>query len=214
MFSTTTEPFYCDYQCDSRSISVLGHTEYSTNDYNFISNCTSYQHSSTLIYPQEPMANTTKILINPFFGSHSTNQTSESLSEVENKCPTLIEQQEKSSIPSRHRNRSPPSNRQVITSSKKKSQERQKRKAQRTKFIQEKELIFKRQSSLLSSKHKHSRSSSDRSENKKEKLKRLYKEYSNEDIDKQCKPLLLKEYYDLYQYAFDKYYRRFIDDQY
>ncbi|CAF3477538.1 unnamed protein product, partial [Rotaria sp. Silwood2] len=58
-----------------------------------VSDYISYQPSSTFIYPQEPMVSTAKILINPFFRTHSTNQTSESLSEIDNKCPTLIEQQ-------------------------------------------------------------------------------------------------------------------------
>ncbi|CAF4610739.1 unnamed protein product, partial [Rotaria sp. Silwood2] len=93
MFSTTTEQLYYGYQYDSRSIAILEQTQYSTNDYNFVSDYISYQPSSTFIYPQEPMVSTAKILINPFFRTHSTNQTSESLSEIDNKCPTLIEQQ-------------------------------------------------------------------------------------------------------------------------
>jgi hypothetical protein len=110
---------------------------------------------------------------------------------------------------SRSRSRSLSSDRQVIISSNKKSPEHLFRKSQREKFIQQKELIFKRQSSLLFSKSKHRRSSSDRWEHKEEKLKRLYKEYSDEDSYKHWNPLLLEECFELCQYALDKYHETY-----
>jgi hypothetical protein len=147
---------------------------------------------------QEPMVSTIKIHINPFFQSNQMNKLS---SEVKQREPNL------SSSSSRSRTRSSSTDRQVIISSTKTRQEHRNRKAQREKFIREKELIFKRQSSSISkSKHDH-HLSSDRKESKEDKLKRLYNQYSDEDMFKNWKPLLLNDCFDLYQYAFEKYYR-------
>ncbi len=121
----------------------------------------------------------------------------------------MIEHQQHDSSLDRSRSRSLSSDGQVIITPNKKRPEHLFRKLQREKFIQEKELIFKRQSSLLFSKSKHRRSSSDRWEHKEEKLKRLYKEYSDEDSYKHWNPLLLEECFELCQYALDKYHETY-----
>jgi len=223
MFSTTNEQFYHDYQYNPTPIPILNYPNYSTNNHDSSSiifnfniffivylflvtdNYIPYQSSSLLIPSQEPMVSTIKIHINPFFRLHSSNQTNQLSSEIEQKHNSLLS--------SRNRSRSPPINRQVKISSNKKRQERQYRKAQRKKFIQEKELIFKNRSSFLFTKSKHYPSSPDRWEHKEEKLQRLYKQYSNEDTFKQWKPLLLKDCFELYQHAFDKYYGKSIDNK-
>jgi multidrug efflux pump subunit AcrB len=214
MFSSTSEQFFSDYQYNPTPLSILNYTDYSNNNYNssfiiffyfkifiivYLFLVSSYQPSSSLIPLQDQTVSTIKIHINPFFRPHSSNQTNESLSEIKQ------QQQHNSSVSSRNRSRSrsPPTDRQLIISSNKKKENRQNRKAQRKKFRQEKELMCKKQ---LSTKSKHSRSSPDRWEHKDEKLKRLYKKYSNEDPFTQWKPLLLKDCFELYEYAFEKYY--------
>jgi hypothetical protein len=71
--------------------------------------------------------------------------------------------------------------------------------------------MFKRKSLLLS-KPKHHRSTPDRWEHKDEQLHRLYEEYSTEDTYKQWKPLLLKQCFELYRYAFDKHHGISVDN--
>jgi len=186
-----------------------------------------YQPSSSLIPLQEQTVSTIKIHVNPFFRLHSSNRTNESSSEIkqeqQNNPSTEIEQQQNnpspeikqqqkqhnSSLSSRSRSRSPPINRKVNKSSNKKRQERRNRAARREKFRKEKELIFKKQSSTKSKQHP---SSPYRWEHKEEKLERLYKEYSSEDAFKEWKPLVLKDCFELYEYAFEKYYQTSKDD--
>ncbi len=146
---------------------------------------------------QEQIVSTIKIHINPYFKPHSLNQIHESSSSEINQQS----EHNSSSSPSR----SSSIDRQVTKSSNKKRRKRQNRKVRREKFIQQKELIFKNRSSLFS-KSKQLRSSPDRWEHKEEKLARLYKQYSTEETFKHWKPLLLKDCFELYEYAFKKHY--------
>ncbi|CAF1289260.1 unnamed protein product [Adineta steineri] len=100
-----------------------------------------------LLYSQEPTVNTIKIYINPFFKPRSSHHTSELSTEIKQPQHNL-------SKSSRSQSSSLSSDRQVITSSNKESERYQRRKL----------------------KSKHRRASIDRSEKKKDKLKRLYKE--------------------------------------
>jgi hypothetical protein len=194
MFPSTTEQFYLGYQ--DNSTLTFNYSTYSTNDYNceivffkflsilYLFLVSNDQTQSSLIIPHEQIIPTNKIYFNPFFKPRSLNPINE-LSPLKN------------------RSRSPSSDRKVIISSGNKLKRRQIRKEQREKLIQEKELLSKKQSALIL-KHKRRRSSPDRWEHKVDKLKLLYTEYSSEDIYKQWKPLILKECFELYQYAFDK----------
>ncbi|CAF4197647.1 unnamed protein product [Adineta steineri] len=103
------------------------------------------------------------------------------------KTSTEIEQsQHNLSVSSRSQSSSLSSDRQVITSSNKKSKV----------VIQRKQL-----------KLKHRRASIDRSDKKKDKLKRLYKEYSDENLYEHWKLLRTQQCSELYQYALDKYHQ-------
>jgi hypothetical protein len=148
---------------------------------------------------RESMVRTIKIHINSLFPS---NQMNESSSEMNRR-----EHNSSSSSSSRNRSRSPSTDRRVIISSTKTRQEHHDRKVQREKYIREKELIFKRQSSSICKSKDHHHSSSNRSESKEGKLKRLYNQYSDEDMFKHWKPLLLNDCFELYRYAFEKYHR-------
>lgn len=174
-----------------------------------------YQPVSPFIYPQEQISSTIKIHINPFFRPRLSNSTSESSSGIEKDGSSFIKEQHNSSFSSRSRSRSrsrsPVPDRQLPLSLERKRQGRQFRKAQRQKFLEAKQLMFKRQSSLIS-KPKHRDSTPERWEHKDEELHRLYKEYSSEDTSKQWKPLLLGKCFELYRYAFDKYHKTSLDD--
>ncbi|CAF0977423.1 unnamed protein product [Adineta steineri] len=154
-------------------------------NYQYDANSTSILNYSTnnynlsnndLLYSQEPTVNTIKIHINPFFKPRSLYHTSESSIEIEQPQHNL-------SVSSQSQSRSLSSDRQVITSSNKESERYQRRKL----------------------KSKHRRTSIDRSEKKKDKLKRLYKEYSDENLYEHWKPLRTQQCSELYQYALDKY---------
>ncbi|CAF4292033.1 unnamed protein product [Adineta steineri] len=144
-------------------------------NYQHNANSTSILNYSTNSYNQ-PTANTIKIHINPFFKPRSSYHTSESSTEIE-------QPQHKLSVYSRSQSSSSSSDRQVITSTNKESERCQRRKL----------------------KSKHRRTSIDRSEKKKDKLKRLYKEYSDENLYEHWKPLRTQQCSELYQYALDKY---------
>ncbi|CAF1179864.1 unnamed protein product [Adineta steineri] len=131
------------------------------------------------LYSQEPTVNTTNILINPFFKPRSSQHTSESSTEIEQPQHNL-------SVYSQSQSSSLSSDRHVITSSNKEAKL----------VIQKKPL-----------KSKHRRASIDRSDKKKDKLKRLYKEYSDENLYEHWKPLRTQQCSELYQYALDKYHQ-------
>ncbi|CAF4330245.1 unnamed protein product [Rotaria magnacalcarata] len=219
MLSRTIIPIPYDYQYNSSSVSMFDYYQTPKDDYycklsssnfeTFInidyflvgSDYTSHQPSSTFIDLPEPK--TVKILINPFFRPKSTNRTSESSSEIE-------QHKQNTTKSARDRTRSPPSSdRKVIVCSNKIQHGREKRKGKKEQFMEEKKLLFEKQSSSpSSSKRKHYRSTSDRCEHKNDKLKRLYKQYSDEDQYTKWKPLLLEECSALYKYANDKYHRK------
>ncbi|CAF4179481.1 unnamed protein product [Rotaria socialis] len=217
MLPRTIIPIPCDYQYNSSSVSMFDYYQTPTDDYHcrlissnfetFInidyllvgSDYPSYQPSSTLIDLPEPK--TVKILINPFFRPKTTNRTSESSPEIE-------PHKQNTTKSARDRTRSPPSSdRKVIVCSNKMQYGREKRKGKKEQFMEEKKLLFEKQSSS-SSKRKHYRSTSDRREHKNDKLKLLYKQYSDEDQYTKWKPLLLEECLALYKYANDKYHRK------
>ncbi|CAF1231095.1 unnamed protein product [Adineta steineri] len=131
------------------------------------------------LYSQEPTVNTIKIHINPFFKPRSSHHTSESSTDLQQPQHNL-------SVPSRSQSRSLSFDRQVITSTNKESKV----------VIQRKQL-----------KSKHRRTAIDRSEKKKDKLKRLYKEYSDENVYEHWKPLRTQQCSELCQYALDKYHQ-------
>ena len=231
MFPSTTDQFYYNNQYDTSSRPVLNYSEYTTNDYNsrlmifnfdiflivYLSivpeDYIPYQPITPFIYPQGQINNTIKIHVNPFFRPRLSNPTSESSSGIEKDGSSSIEEQHSSSFSSRSRSRSrsPVPNRQLPLSVESKREVRQFRKAQRQKFLEAKQLMFERQSSLIS-KPKHRHSTPKRWERKDEELHRLYKEYSSEDTSKQWNPLVIKQCFELYRYAFDKYHKTSLDD--
>ena len=78
-----------------------------------------------------------------------------------------------------------------------------------TPFFREKQLLLKNKSRLHSSNHAHRRSSYEPSESRAETLKRLYDEYSREDVHTDWKPLTFAESRQLCQYALDAYHAKF-----
>ncbi|CAF1477367.1 unnamed protein product [Adineta steineri] len=146
-------------------------------NYQYDANSTSILNYSTNNYNQ-PTVNTIKIYINPFFKPRSSHHTSELTTEIKQPQHNL-------SVSSQSQSRSLSSDRQVITSSNKESERYQRRKL----------------------KSKHRRASINRSEKKKDKLKRLYKEYSDENLYEHWKPLRTQQCSELYQYALDKYHQ-------
>jgi len=68
---------------------------------------------------------------------------------------------------------------------------------------------YENKSLQYSSKSKHHySSSSEQWKYKDDRLKRLFDEYSSEDIHREWKPLTFIESRELYQYAFDKYHKK------
>jgi hypothetical protein len=157
-----------------------------------------------------------RIHVNPQPSSEVDIIDDEPMEEVSSDSGVFIGRYSSRSL-SKSRSRSPSSrrvviksnDRLVITSNKqRRTRTRPSQKTQRQKLIYEKELISKKQSSLVFPRHKHERSLSDKWEHKDDKLKRLFDEYSNENIHKDWKPLTSRECQELYQYASDKYHEK------
>ncbi|CAF1311822.1 unnamed protein product [Adineta ricciae] len=95
---------------------------------------------------------------------------------------------------------SPPLDQQITIRSGKKAKRRAKRRSQRQRLIQEKELIYKQQSLLLSA---------GKSQHREEMtLDELHKEYSSENPYQNWKPLSFDQSFELCQYALDKYHKK------
>ncbi|CAF4277832.1 unnamed protein product [Adineta steineri] len=152
--STSSNLYFNEYYYEPSTFSAYT-TDQLYYNYQYDANSTSILNYSTnsynlfnhdLLYSQEPTINTIKIHINPFFKPRSSYHTSEPSIEIEQPQHNL-------SVYSRSHSRSLSSDRQITTSSNKES----------------KVVIQRKQS-----KAKHRRGSIDRSEKKKDKLKRLY----------------------------------------
>jgi len=99
---------------------------------------------------------------------------------------------------------------QTVTISKKSRRRRRRRNRQKRwkNFSNEAKSISKNQSLQHSSTHKHHHSSSEQLKHKDDRLKRLFNEYSSEDIRREWKPLTSLESRELYEYAFDKHHKK------
>ncbi|CAF1446681.1 unnamed protein product [Adineta steineri] len=175
--STLSNLYFNEYYYEPSTFSAYT-TDQLYYNYQYDANSTSILNYSTNNYNQ-PTANTIKIHINPFFKPRSSHHTSETSTKIEQPQHNL-------SVSSQSQSRSSSSDRQFITSSNKESKV----------VIQRKQLTSK-----------HRRASIDRSEKKKDKLKRLYKEYSDENLYEHWKPLRTQQCSELYQYALDKYHQ-------
>jgi hypothetical protein len=90
------------------------------------------------------------------------------------------------------------------------SKQRQERRKHRNRKKQWNKFSYENKSLQYSSKSKHHySSSSEQWKYKDDRLKRLFDEYSSEDIDREWKPLTFIESRELYQYAFDKYHKKY-----
>jgi len=208
---------YHDYHHKSRQISIMNSSDSSSsnhsvsNDYKQFS--IHYSPQSSLDYPNEQTINIDIFNDNPFFKPQLSAQNSDSSSGVE----IIIDDESTEEHSSNYRHQSPTSsesrsrrviirsNDQVVTNSNRQRRRPPRRRSQRKQFMNEKKLMYKKRSSVLFSKHKRPRRSTDRWEHKEEKLKRLFDEYSNVIIDKEWNPLTRRDCQELYQYAFDKY---------
>ncbi|CAF4195216.1 unnamed protein product [Adineta steineri] len=186
--STSSNLYFNEYYYEPSTFSAYT-TDQLYYNYQYDANSTPILNYSTnnynlfnhdLLYSQEPTVNTIKIHINPFFKPRSSHHTSESSTEIEQPQHNL-------SVYSRSHSRSLSSDRQVIISSTNKEAKV---------VIQKKQL-----------KSKHRRTSIDRSEKKKDKLKQSYKEYSDKNLYEHWKPLRTQQCSELYQYALDKYHQ-------
>ncbi|CAF3647331.1 unnamed protein product [Adineta steineri] len=175
--STLSNLYFNEYYYEPSIFSAYT-TDQLYYNYQYDANSTSILNYLTNNYNQ-PTVNTTNILINPFFKPRSSQHTSESSTEIEQPQHNL-------SVYSQSQSSSLSSDRHVITSSNKEAKL----------VIQKKPL-----------KSKHRRASIDRSDKKKDKLKRLYKEYSDENLYEHWKPLRTQQCSELYQYALDKYHQ-------
>ncbi|CAF3611932.1 unnamed protein product, partial [Adineta steineri] len=81
--------------------------------------------------------------------------------------------------------------------------------SERNKFFRENEFIPQKQSSSHFPRNRDHHSSSDQQKNEDHKLKYLYEDYSSENVHKTWKPLPLSESRKLFEYALDKYHRKF-----
>ncbi|CAF0800750.1 unnamed protein product [Adineta ricciae] len=95
---------------------------------------------------------------------------------------------------------SPSPDQQITIPSGKKAKRRAKRRSQRQRLIQEKELIFKQQSLLLSAAKSQYREGMT--------LGELHEEYSSEKPYQNWKPLSFDQSFELCQYAWDKYHKK------
>ena len=95
---------------------------------------------------------------------------------------------------------SPSPDQQITIPSGKKAKRKAKRRSQRQRLIQEKELIFKQQSLLLlTAKSQYQDGMT---------LDELYKEYSSENTYQNWKPLSFDQSFELCQYALEKYHKK------
>jgi hypothetical protein len=115
--------------------------------------------------------------------------------------PLIIRYDSASSSPTYSRQVIIRSTDQTVTISNKARRNRRRRFRKRS---SKKESICENQSSW----NKHRHSSSEQSGRKGDRLKRLFEEYSSEDIHREWKPLTFLESRELYQYAFDKYHEK------
>ncbi|UJR27706.1 hypothetical protein I4U23_008983 [Adineta vaga] len=189
----TNEQLYHNYDYTPNSMPMVS---CSMNDY--LDDCSVlYSSLSTPTNRKESVVNTVKIYINPFFKTRSSNQSTES--SIDNELERI------SSLSSRSLSHSSSTNQEIKISPNNKSQRRAFRKSQRKQLIQEKELIFKRKSLLLSEKFQQCHLLSD---HKSDSLRDLYEQYSSENSYQQWKPLSLHECFELCQYALDKHNRK------
>lgn len=72
-------------------------------------------------------------------------------------------------------------------------------------LLNEKELIYKRQSSLLFSQESKQHIIQNQFQTKQEYLNHLFDQYTSETISQHWKPLTIEESIELYQHAYDRY---------
>jgi len=223
---------YHDYHHKTRQISITMNSSDSSSSNHSVSNdykqCSiRYCPQSSLDYSNEQMISINISRDNPRFRPQSSARHSESSSSgveiiddesTEEHSPNYQYSNYRPESPtsSESRSRSPfsrrviiRSNDQVVTHSKRQRRRHPRRhprpRQQQKQFMYEKNLMYKKRSSVLSSKHKRPSRSTDRWEHKEEKLQRLFDEYSNENIHNEWNPLTQRDYQELYQYAMDKY---------
>jgi len=168
-----------------------------------------------MIYPHEQIVNMNRIDFNQSFRPQSLTRVSESSSGIDIIDEESMETHSSDSEPLiiRYHNSSSSSecSRRVIINSTDQTVTIANRLGRRRRR-RNREKRWKNNSneakSISKNQSLHHRSSSEQLKHKEDRLKRLFNEYSNEDIHREWKPLTFLESRELYEYAFDKHHKK------